>query len=194
MNCFYIWLLHVLKNVTFGFIKSNNEIFIHLKKDYILSSFYFFNKHQNCQFKILADVTAIDYSVKKNRFELVYQILSVNFSNRISIKVSISSKVHISTISHIFIAACWYEREIFDLFGIFFKGHNDLRKILTDYGFDGHALRKDFPLSGFTECRYDCIKKRVVCEPVEVAQNFRSFSFSFGKNKGCENFYKFKIF
>jgi NADH/F420H2 dehydrogenase subunit C len=135
-------------------------------------------RDQSCfQFKTLVDMTAVDYPSRSPRFEVVYQRLSVRFQTRCRVKVRVDETTLVPTISHLFASAGWTERECFDMFGIGFDGHPDLRRILTDYGFEGHPRRKDFPLTGFTEVRYDEATKRVVCEPLERSQDFRAFDF-----------------
>jgi len=133
--------------------------------------------HTNCQFKILSDICAIDYIQLHNRFAIVYNLLSLRYNYRIIIKTFISDIIFVPSISNIYNAANWYEREIWDLFGIFFSNHPDLRRILTDYGFKGHPLRKDFPLTGYIEIRYDELKKNIIYEPLSLSQEFRSFDF-----------------
>jgi NADH dehydrogenase (ubiquinone) Fe-S protein 3 len=130
--------------------------------------------------KILVDITAIDYpySQKQKRFEVVYHVLSIKYANRIRIKTLVNEISSIQSIEKIFSAANWFEREVWDLFGIFFSNHSDLRRILTDYGFEGHPLRKDFPLTGYIEARYCESEKRVVLEPIEMTQDFRFFEFA----------------
>lgn len=134
--------------------------------------------HSNSQCKQLIDLTAVDYPSRKERFSLVYQILSVHYNSRIRIKTEIDEITPVHSITALFSSAGWWERECWDMFGIFFSNHPDLRRILTDYGFQGHALRKDFPLSGYVEVRYDDSEKRVVTEPVELTQEFRYFDFA----------------
>ena len=131
----------------------------------------------NCQFKQLMDICGVDYPERRQRFEVVYNLLSLVHNNRITVKVMIDDKSPVPSVSKIFSSADWWEREIWDLFGIFFSGHPDLRRILTDYGFDGHPLRKDFPLTGYVEVRYDDAQKRVVYEPVKLTQEYRNFDF-----------------
>jgi len=128
-------------------------------------------------FKVLIDVTAVDYPGRAERFEVVYQLLSVRLNRRVRIKVSADETTPVPSANAVFSSAGWYEREVWDLFGIYFADHPDLRRILTDYGFDGHPMRKDFPLTGYVEVRYDEDRKRVVYEPVRLKQEFRSFDF-----------------
>ena len=119
------------------------------------------------------DITAVDFPSKANRFEVVYHFLSVRYNTRIRVKTYCSEVTPVPSLTDLYSAANWFEREVWDMFGVFFTGHPDLRRILTDYGFEGHPLRKDFPLTGYVEVRYDDEKKRVVAEPVELAQAMR---------------------
>ena len=131
----------------------------------------------NCQFKQLMDICGVDYPERRKRFEVVYNLLSLVHNNRVTVKVMLDDNSSIPSVRKVFSSADWWEREIWDLFGIFFSGHPDLRRILTDYGFDGHPLRKDFPLTGYVEVRYDDAQKRVVYEPVKLTQEYRDFDF-----------------
>lgn len=146
----------------------------------------FLRDHTNCQFKVLTDLCAVDYPERKARFEVVYNLISIRYNTRIRVKTSVDEVTPVESVCSIFNAAVWWEREIWDLFGVFFSNHPDLRRILTDYGFEGHPLRKDFPLSGYVEVRYDETQKRVVCEPLELTQEFRSFDFSSPWDQGFE--------
>ena len=130
-----------------------------------------------CRFSTLVDITAIDYPERSQRFELVYHFLSMYKNHRIRLKVAIRADDMVPSIHAIHPSANWFEREVFDMFGILFSGHPDLRRILTDYGFRGHPLRKDFPTTGYTEVRYDEAQKRVVYEPVSLVQEYRQFDF-----------------
>jgi len=128
-------------------------------------------------FSQLSELTAVDYPSRPKRFELVYQLLSVRLNQRLRLLAPVADGEIAPSVSHIFSSAIWSEREIWDMFGIFFSGHGDLRRLLTDYGFEGHPLRKDFPLTGTVETRYDDSEKRVVYEPVSLTQEFRDFDF-----------------
>ena len=138
----------------------------------------FLKNHTNTQFKMLIDITAVDYPSRSSRFEVVYQLLSVHYNARLRVKTNVDELTPVESASFLYPSANWFERETWDMFGICFLNHPDLRRILTDYGFEGHPLRKDFPVSGYVEFRYDDSKKRVISEPVELAQEFRYFDFS----------------
>jgi NADH/F420H2 dehydrogenase subunit C len=153
------------------------ELILIIPPFFVEEILYFLRDNTNCQYKILIDVCGIDFPERKNRFEVVYNLLSLRYNSRIRIKTSINEITPLNSVSHIFSTAGWYEREIWDLYGIFFSNHLNLRRILTDYGFEGHPMRKDFPLAGYVEVRYDDIKKRVICEPVEFSQEFRLYNF-----------------
>ena len=130
-----------------------------------------------CQFTTLVDITAIDYPARERRFEVVYHLLSMQRNHRVRIKASVREGELVPSLVDVFPAANWFEREVFDMYGVMFSGHPDLRRLLTDYGFQGHPLRKDFPTTGFTEVRYDEVEKRVVQEPVSLVQEYRQFDF-----------------
>ena len=140
----------------------------------------------NCQFDQLVDLCGVDYLERQERFEVVYHLLSMKQNLRIRVKVSASEDSAVPSVAEVFSCANWFEREVWDMYGIFFSGHPDLRRILTDYGFDGHAQRKDFPLSGYVEVRYNEEQKRVVYEPVKLTQDFRTFDFM-SPWEGAEN-------
>jgi NADH-quinone oxidoreductase subunit C len=133
---------------------------------------------QNLLFKQLVDITGVDYPDRQKRFEVVYNLLSLKHNQRIRVKVAADEDTVVPSASGAFSSAIWLEREVWDMFGVFFSDHPDLRRILTDYGFEGHPLRKDFPLTGYVEVRYDEDQKRVVYEPVKLVQEFRGFDFA----------------
>ena len=137
----------------------------------------YLKRDNHCRFATLVDITAVDYPGRERRFEVVYHFLSMELNQRIRIKVAAREGEAMPSITSVHPCADWFEREVFDMYGILFSGHPDLRRILTDYGFRGHPLRKDFPLTGFTEVRYDEERKRVVYEPVSLVQEFRQFDF-----------------
>jgi NADH-quinone oxidoreductase subunit C len=130
-----------------------------------------------CQFVVLIDICGVDYPEREKRFDVVYHLLSPRLNKRIRVKTETDETTPVASVNGIFPAANWYEREAYDMYGIRFSGHPDLRRLLTDYGFQGHPLRKDFPLTGFVEVRYDDGAKRVVYEPVKLNQEFRNFDF-----------------
>src|SRR5215213_7918458 len=137
----------------------------------------FLRDDQRCQFYSFIDVTAVDWPGREQRFDVVYHLLSPKHNRRIRVKIAVAENAPVSSIISVFRGAEWFEREAYDLYGILFTGHPDMRRILTDYGFEGHPLRKDFPLTGFVEVRYDDEEKRVVNEPVRLSQEFRNFDF-----------------
>ena len=137
----------------------------------------FLRDDQNCQFKQLMDVTAVDRPDREARFEIVYNMLSPKHNQRVRIKLAADASTPVPSVTAVFSSANWFEREVWDLFGVSFSDHPDLRRIMTDYGFEGHPLRKDFPLTGYVEVRYDPDQRRVVYEPVKLPQEFRSFDF-----------------
>jgi len=152
-----------------------NEGCIYVEPEHVKNILTFLRDHTSCQYKLLVELCGADYPSKEKRFEVVYELLSVSSNTRLRVKTSVDEFEGVSSVSSIFSNALWSERETWDLYGIFFKDHPDLRRILTDYGFEGYPLRKDFPLSGFTEVRYDEASKRVIYEPLEMPQEFRSF-------------------
>jgi NADH-quinone oxidoreductase subunit C len=130
-----------------------------------------------CRFSSLIDITAVDHPERERRFDLVYHFLSMYQNQRIRVKAQVREDEVVASITEVFPAANWFEREVFDMYGILFSNHPDLRRLLTDYGFRGHPLRKDFPTTGYTEVRYDDVQKRVVYEPVKLVQEYRLFDF-----------------
>jgi len=144
----------------------------------VVPTIQFLRDHQNAQFTSLADIAGMDVPSRTFRFEIIYNLLSLRFNSRIRVKTYTDELTPIDSISEIYKAANWYEREIFDLYGVYFNGHPDLRRLLTDYGFEGHPFRKDFPLSGYVEVRYDDERRLVIYEPLELAQEFRRFELS----------------
>jgi len=155
----------------------NGELVLNVRRDSIVRVLTFLRDDANCQFRGLMDVCGIDYPERGKRFEVVYNLLSMTLNNRIRVKVATDETTPVPSVSSVFSSANWWEREAWDLFGIYFSGHPDLRRIMTDYGFEGHPLRKDFPLTGYVEVRYDENKKRIVYEPVSLPQEFRNFDF-----------------
>lgn len=178
----YNLLNFLLKTIPLFLIKlqvniKENLIIITTKHEHLLNLITFLKDNQLLQFKTLISITAVDYPKNKNRFEINYFLLSYKLNTRIIIKLNTSDILPVPSITSIFKGANWYEREVWDLFGVFFSNHPDLRRILTDYGFEGFPFRKDFPQTGFVEVRYDDQKKYVLYEPLEMTQEFRSFDF-----------------
>jgi NADH-quinone oxidoreductase subunit C len=144
----------------------------------IIKVLLFLRDDQNCQFKQLVDLCGVDFPEREERFEVVYNLLSTKHNQRLRVKVAAGEDDAVESVAEVFSSAIWFEREAFDLYGIYFANHPDLRRILTDYGFEGHPLRKDFPLTGYVEVRYDSDQRRVVYEPVKLTQEFRTFDFT----------------
>jgi len=156
---------------------NNDELTVILSKSILLKVLNFLKDDKDFQFKQLIDICGVDYPNRLDRFEIVYHLLSVSLNQRIRVKLSVNDGDNVPSIVSIFDAANWYEREVWDLYGVIFTDHPDLRRILTDYGFEGHPLRKDFPLSGFVQVKYDDSEKKVVNERVSLIQDFRKFDF-----------------
>jgi NADH dehydrogenase (ubiquinone) Fe-S protein 3 len=157
---------------------SKKEATLVVNAEYVFPLLWFLKNHSNARFRILIDVCGVDYPSRKQRFDVVYNLLSVQYNSRIRVQTSVDEITPLNSVVSIFPSAGWWEREVWDMFGVYFTNHPDLRRILTDYGFEGHPLRKDFPLSGYLEVRYDDSEKRVVSEPIELAQEFRYFDFT----------------
>ena len=155
----------------------HNQIYLNISDVDLIDVMLFLKTNKSTKFKQLIDITAVDYIEKEKRFKIVYLLLSHEFNHRIQVDFSINENDLISTLVSLFPAANWMEREVFDMYGLNFKNHPDLRRILTDYGFEGHPLRKDFPLTGHNEVRYSEEQKKVVYEPVKLEQNYRNFDY-----------------
>ena len=155
----------------------NSELLIEIKENDLLEVVKFLKLNEKCRFRQLIDIAGVDYPEDEKRFQLVYLFLSHEKNNRIKLLIKLPPEQTIDSIIKIFPSANWMEREVFDMYGIKFKNHPDLRRILTDYGFKGHPLRKDFPLTGFNEVRYSEKEKKVIYEPVKLEQNYRNFDF-----------------
>ena len=153
------------------------ELMVTVKRPAILAVLTALRDDPATRFEQLTDITAVDYPDRAERFEVVYQLLSYTHNRRMRVKLSTDEDTPVPSAVAVFSAANWFEREVWDLFGIFFENHPDLRRILTDYGFEGHPFRKDFPLTGYVEARYDEDQKRVIYEPVRLTQDFRAFDF-----------------
>ena len=156
---------------------SNEELLIEISDNNLVEVIQFLKANENCKFKQLIDIAGVDYPENEKRFELIYLFLSHENNTRIKLLIRFELDHTINSITKIFPSANWMEREVFDMYGIKFKNHPDLRRILTDYGFKGHPLRKDFPLTGFNEVRYSEKDKKVIYEPVKLEQNYRNFDF-----------------
>jgi len=154
-----------------------NQLFIDIKAEDLKSIILFLKTNNKCRFKQLIDITAVDYLEKEQRFKIVYLLLSHENNIRIIINIDVEEGKEVPSITKIFASANWMEREVFDMYGISFQNHPDLRRILTDYGFEGYPLRKDFPLTGHTEVRYSEDKKKVISEPIKLEQDYRNFDF-----------------
>ena len=156
---------------------NNEELLIEINDKDLIDVVQFLKSDENCKFKQLIDIAGVDYPENEKRFELVYLFLSHENNIRIKLLTKFETNQSINSLTKIFPSANWMEREVFDMYGIKFKNHPDLRRILTDYGFKGHPLRKDFPLTGFNEVRYSEKDKKVIYEPVKLEQNYRNFDF-----------------
>jgi len=153
------------------------ELTVVARAEHVQKVLTFLRDDQECMFKQMIDLCGADYPERTRRFDVVYHLLSVQLNQRIRVKVETDADTPVPTAIEVFPAAGWFEREAWDMYGIFFADHPDLRRMLTDYGFQGHPLRKDFPLTGFVECRYSEEEKRIVYEPVKLKQEFRNFDF-----------------
>jgi NADH/F420H2 dehydrogenase subunit C len=175
---FVTFLEETLMNHVQKITQFRDEIVIEVNVSDLKKTILFLKDHENCLFKLLVDLFAVDYPTKENRFELIYCLLSTKYNSRIKIKTFVDEFTPVESIVDIYQSANWLEREVWDMNGIYIEQHPDLRRILTDYGFEGYPLRKDFPLSGYTEVRYDDSQKRVISEPIELTQEFRVFNFN----------------
>ena len=156
---------------------ARGELTLQVRRESVIRVLTFLRDDSNCQFHQLLDVAGVDYPDREERFDVVYHLLSMRQNQRMRVKLTAGETTPVPSVTPVFSSAGWWERETWDLYGIFFADHPDLRRILTDYGFEGHPLRKDFPLTGYVELRYDDDQKRVVYEPVKLTQEFRSFDF-----------------
>ncbi|KAJ3176497.1 putative NADH-ubiquinone oxidoreductase 30.4 kDa subunit, mitochondrial [Geranomyces variabilis] len=154
-----------------------DELTLYVAPTALIPTMLFLRDHSACQFKQIADIAGVDYPTRANRFEIVYNMLSLRYNARIRVKTYATEVSPVPSVTPLFAGANWFEREAYDMYGIYFVNHPDLRRILTDYGFEGHPMRKDFPLTGYVEVRYDDEKKRVVAEPIEMAQHLRAFEY-----------------
>lgn len=166
-----------LPMVVQGFEIDRGELIATVEPAAIVRVMTFLRDDVNCKFTQLMDVCGVDYPGRELRFDVVYNLLSMSHNRRIRVKVQTDAETAVPTVTGVFASAGWWERETWDMYGVYFHDHPDLRRILTDYGFEGHPLRKDFPLTGYVELRYDEEQKRVVYEPVKLTQDFRNFDF-----------------
>jgi NADH dehydrogenase (ubiquinone) Fe-S protein 3 len=155
----------------------NNETILNINHKNLLFVMSYLKKHINFQYNVLSCISGVDILNNKYRFSIVYDLLSTVFNSRIRVKIHVNEVTSVDSVVSIYRNANWWEREVWDMYGLYFQNHPDLRRILTDYGFEGYPLRKDFPLSGYVEVRYDQTKKRIVVEPIELTQEFRSFNY-----------------
>ena len=153
------------------------ELTLDVRTASVVKVLTFLKDDTGCLFKQLVDVCGVDWPAREQRFDVVYHLLSMKHNQRVRVKVATDEETAVASVTGVFSSAGWFEREVWDMYGVIFSGHPDLRRILTDYGFEGHPLRKDFPLTGYVEMRYDDEAKRVVYEPVKLTQDFRSFDF-----------------
>ncbi|WP_291844198.1 NADH-quinone oxidoreductase subunit C [Maricaulis sp.] len=160
-----------------GWSITNGELAVEIHRDRIETVLTFLRDDPACRFTTLIDICGVDYPQRAERFEVVYHLLSMHQNHRIRVKLSTDEETPVPTVIPVYPVAEWFEREAFDMYGIVFADHPDLRRLLTDYGFEGHPLRKDFPLTGYVEVRWDEEQKRVVYEPVELVQEYRDFDF-----------------
>ena len=171
------YIANAMSDAVFDVAIEHDELMVRVQRGHLLELLKFLRDDSNCQFRYLVDISGVDYPARDERFEVVYNLLSVKQNQRVRVKVTTGEETPVPSCAQLFSVADWYEREIWDLYGVFFTGHPDLRRLLTDYGFEGHPMRKDFPLTGYVEVRYDDLQKRVVYEPVKLTQEFRSFDF-----------------
>ncbi|WP_438277881.1 NADH-quinone oxidoreductase subunit C [Nitrobacter sp.] len=170
-------IVATLPGAAIGHSVSFGQLSVTVEAAKIVEVARFIRDDQRCRFVNITDVTAVDYPGREKRFDVVYHFLSPTLNRRIRLRVEASETTQVPSLIEVFPGADWFERETYDLYGVIFTGHPDMRRLLTDYGFDGHPLRKDFPLTGFVEVRYDDTEKRVVYEPVRLNQEFRKFDF-----------------
>lgn len=170
-------IVAALENEVIGSAIAYGELTLDVRADTIVKVMTFLRDNQECRFKQLIDITAVDYPAREKRFDVVYHLLSLHNNVRIRVKAQADERTPVPSIVDIFPTAGWFERETWDMYGVLFAGNPDLRRILTDYGFQGHPLRKDFPLTGFVEVRYSEEHQRVVYQPVKLTQDFRTFDF-----------------
>ncbi len=177
LNSFKSSLAPALLEAVLDVKESNNHILLDIVPTALVTMVTHLKSKKGFSFNTLIDITAVDFPAKEQRFEVIYHFLSMTENKRCRVTISINESDEVQSITSVFECANWFERELFDLFGVKFTSHPDLRRILTDYGFKGHPLRKDFPTSGFLEVRYDEVEKRVIYEPTSLTQGYRDFDF-----------------
>lgn len=178
MKTFIQQITNIAPKYIHGINEQKGDIYVYIYPEFLKQFMDILKNHTNFQFKLLSDICTVDYPSRSNRFEVIYCLLSIQYNSRVIIKTYTNETSSVESLSSLYENANWAEREVWDLYGVFFSNHPDLRRILTDYGFEGHPLRKDYPLSGYKEVRYDDLQKRVVYEPLETTQEFRYFDFS----------------
>ena len=166
-----------LPDITIPVTMEHGALVMNVSRDHVVRVLAFLRDDPDMMFKQLVDISGVDYPDRAQRFEVVYQLLSFKYNQRLRVKVQTDENTPVPSVTTVFSSAGWFEREVWDMYGVLFSGHPDLRRILTDYGFDGHPQRKDFPLTGYVELRYDVEQKRVVYEPVKLNQAYRSFDY-----------------
>lgn len=176
------YIVEKLGDCVNGYVFAQDELVIQAKRESIVKVLQFLRDDKECKCHILVDLCGVDYPDRVSpedggRFEVVYNLLSMRHNHRVRVKIGTDEDTLVPSVTGLFSSAGWYEREVFDMYGIYFDGHADLRRILTDYGFEGHPQRRDFPLTGYVELRYDEGQKRVVYEPVQLQQDFRNFDY-----------------
>ena len=169
------YIMEKLESSLTGYEFLHGELSLNAKREDIKRILNFLRDDKECSFRILVDVCGADYPDRSERFDVVYNLLSLRHNHRARVKITTSEDMPVDSVTDIFSSAGWFEREVWDMYGVLFEGNTDLRRILTDYGFEGHPQRKDFPLTGYVELRYDDELKRVVYEPVKLTQDFRNF-------------------
>ncbi|KKA29264.1 hypothetical protein TD95_004291 [Thielaviopsis punctulata] len=175
MHKYGAWIMGCLPKYVQQFSVWKDELTIYISPAGVIPVFTFLKYNTSAEFTQMSTITANDFPTRDQRFEVVYNLLSVRYNSRIRVKTYCDEVTPVPSVTSLYDGANWYERETYDMFGVIFSGHPDLRRIMTDYGFEGHPLRKDFPLTGYTEVRFDEEKKRIVYEPLELTQAFRNF-------------------
>lgn len=178
LNSSLAFLYRLLKDHVHSIYYSCGDVIIEADHSNVKKIIYFLKDHENCLYKLLIDIIVVDFPENQARFKVVYSLCSIKFNARIKVVTSVDELTPLASITDLYKNANWMEREVWDMYGLYFAFHPDLRRILTDYGFEGYPLRKDFPLSGFKETRYDDSQKRVVFEALEMSQEFRAFTFN----------------